>query len=693
MNHGRYRLLNLIYESEHGQQHLAEDEKLGREVVVSLLPPRPPLARWERIRRLTTVKHPHIAQIYDFKLDEGGVPLVVTEAATASVGVGSLPLPTAVSQFIHLADALAVAHQNGLTHGRVSPTSIRHHPHKTDLLWADWPLTTSLPDALPRDDVRQLVNLLRHTAVDIPPPLDAQLDTFLEQEEPTALGLARLLRTAVLPDSQPDPDPPPASETPLPTAPSFLSPSEPLPPPRLSLRLIPDLVTLTAGEATTCTADLVNEASIVIHVAPHVTGLPASWLTFEPPLLQLLPQEEAQLRLTITPPRSSEARAGQYAFELQALSVEHEGQVAATAVGQATVAPFVQVHTTPLQPAQLKNHGRVALTLHNQSNRAVTGQIKGLDQSGQLVLGGVPTSYTLQPDEHTAVDIEARPRRRPLLGTSERLSFEVQVTAEGDPLARHTAQLESRPYLPLWALPLTTVLLLFCCMASFFLYSSAQNRALAATARAEAIINEQNIAATLTRAAVEIILVQTPPTATFAPPTLIPTLTPRLIFSPTPSHTPTLEPTVAEDDTATPTIIPSPSLTPSATPALTDTVPFTPTATLTMTLTPEITATLTITDTPTLSVTVTVTPTGTGTVTPTATLETETDENRQGDEATVPLNTAVLTPLWLFYLEQNERVGHVADRLHAPSTEWVILTRDMAPKKTFNFSLGSYELF
>ncbi len=120
----------------------ARDQLLGRPVTIYLLPPGVPVPRAviEAVQSAAKVTDPRLAAIYDtdFNPKTAEYPYIVSEWAPGTpledlVLSGpfppTLPRPAlAAAMMADAADAIAVAHQAGRPHLRLTPRSLRWHP-------------------------------------------------------------------------------------------------------------------------------------------------------------------------------------------------------------------------------------------------------------------------------------------------------------------------------------------------------------------------------------------------------------------------------------------------------------------------------------------------------------------------------------------------------------------------------------
>src|SRR5215212_4579153 len=125
-NLNNYRIQEKLGVGGQGEVYKAVDAKLGRTVVVKVLPPdltvkEANLKRFEREARLaSSLDHPNICTIFD--MDEaGGVHYIAMQYVEGRnvrqlVNGRPLELPSALSIAIQVADALAAAHARGIIH-------------------------------------------------------------------------------------------------------------------------------------------------------------------------------------------------------------------------------------------------------------------------------------------------------------------------------------------------------------------------------------------------------------------------------------------------------------------------------------------------------------------------------------------------------------------------------------------------
>src|SRR5260370_168928 len=136
---GNYRILEKIGAGGQGTVYKTTDTKLGRSVVIKVLPPEltakeANLKRFEREARLASaLDHPNICTIFDLN-EIGGVNFIAMQFVEGKnvrqlVNGRPLDLRSALSIAIQVADALAVAHAPGTIHRDIKAGNEMVTPH------------------------------------------------------------------------------------------------------------------------------------------------------------------------------------------------------------------------------------------------------------------------------------------------------------------------------------------------------------------------------------------------------------------------------------------------------------------------------------------------------------------------------------------------------------------------------------
>jgi len=131
---GPYEILSPLGAGGMGEVYLARDTRLGRDVAIKVLPPH--LAddpqsrqRFEReARAVSGLNHPHICTLHDVGEQDGVHFLVMEhlegETLARRLEKGALPVEEALGYAIEIADALDVAHRQGVVHRDLKPGNV-----------------------------------------------------------------------------------------------------------------------------------------------------------------------------------------------------------------------------------------------------------------------------------------------------------------------------------------------------------------------------------------------------------------------------------------------------------------------------------------------------------------------------------------------------------------------------------------
>ncbi|MDQ4120814.1 MAG: protein kinase [Acidobacteriota bacterium] len=134
---GKYRIEQLLREDAFGKTFRATHVLMEKAVAVKILNPElatnaPVVADFQQeAKLLSRLSHPHVLGVTDYGVDEQrGVPFLVMENFDGQTlkdliqEEGAQPLRRAVTILTQTADALSIAHENGLIHGALRSDSI-----------------------------------------------------------------------------------------------------------------------------------------------------------------------------------------------------------------------------------------------------------------------------------------------------------------------------------------------------------------------------------------------------------------------------------------------------------------------------------------------------------------------------------------------------------------------------------------
>jgi Tol biopolymer transport system component len=131
---GHYRIVSRLGRGGMGEVYMAEDTRLDRKVALKVLPPEMAdtperRARFEReAKTIAALNHPNIVTIFSVE-DVDDVPFLTMELVegktlTDLIPEGGMPLDRLLEVAVPMADALATAHEAGITHRDLKPDNV-----------------------------------------------------------------------------------------------------------------------------------------------------------------------------------------------------------------------------------------------------------------------------------------------------------------------------------------------------------------------------------------------------------------------------------------------------------------------------------------------------------------------------------------------------------------------------------------
>ncbi len=133
---GTYRIIRPLAEGGCGEVYLAAHTRLPGRFAVKLLhrslaQDADALSRFRQEAEITSsLRHPHIVQVFDFNVTDTGVPFLVMELLEGTLlsqridRIGALDPTTAVHIIDQIANALSAAHSRGIVHRDLKPENV-----------------------------------------------------------------------------------------------------------------------------------------------------------------------------------------------------------------------------------------------------------------------------------------------------------------------------------------------------------------------------------------------------------------------------------------------------------------------------------------------------------------------------------------------------------------------------------------
>ncbi|MFG2643344.1 hydrolytic protein [Streptomyces sp. NPDC048370] len=189
---------------------------------------------------------------------------------------------------------------------------------------------------------------------------------------------------------------------------------------------MPTVTVSPGGEATT-TLNVRNDSDIVEAYTFTVVGDCAAWSTVEPARLSLYPGTSETVTVRLSPPRSSEVRAGEKPLGVRVLPVEHPENV----VVPETTVRVEAFHEVRQELAPRRRRGwlgaRYRIALRNQGNTPVSLALAARQAGEELTLRTTPQRRRLEPGETAEVGLKARVRSLVWFGEPVSWPFEIEV--------------------------------------------------------------------------------------------------------------------------------------------------------------------------------------------------------------------------------------------------------------------------
>ena len=207
-----------------------------------------------------------------------------------------------------------------------------------------------------------------------------------------------------------------------------------------------------------------NTGAVVERVDVRIAGVPATWVTFDPPSVNLDVNAEAQVRVVFHPPRTPDNLAGPRIFEVRAWCVgESASAVTAHVVQQGVVSveAFGSLALSLDPPTQQsKGATRFAVLVSNQGNTPVDAAVEVGDPQRGTRLHASAQSVSLAAGASGELTVDVVPAKRILTGSPKHHRLSIGVTPRLGPPVQTEAVLTQLPLLPRWAPRVAAVLLL-----------------------------------------------------------------------------------------------------------------------------------------------------------------------------------------------------------------------------------------
>ncbi|MFJ9692365.1 hydrolytic protein [Kitasatospora sp. NPDC101183] len=220
-------------------------------------------------------------------------------------------------------------------------------------------------------------------------------------------------------------------------------------------------LTVEPGGTATTTLTVRNDLDIVEAYALEVVGDCAAWTTVEPARVSLYPGTSETVTVRLAPPRSAEARAGDFPLGIRVLPVEHP-ELATVPEATVTVLPFHELRAT-LAPRRRRGwlRARYRASVRNLGNAPAAVAFTPGQAGEDLRFRVAPEKLRLEPGATGEVRVQARARRLIWFGKPTTWPFEVKVAPEDadSPGPSVDGEFVQLAVLPKWLLALLAALI------------------------------------------------------------------------------------------------------------------------------------------------------------------------------------------------------------------------------------------
>jgi beta-lactam-binding protein with PASTA domain len=218
-------------------------------------------------------------------------------------------------------------------------------------------------------------------------------------------------------------------------------------------------VSVEPGARATILGLIRNQSDVVDNFDLSVRGLPEGWWTIAPATAYLVPYGtsgtyEQEIQIHIHPPRSPEAQARPWSFEVVAVSRTYGGEVAA-APASVTIGPYFDI-ATELRPERASGRlkARYRLTVRNKANARTEVAISAEDTDAECRFRFAEPSVALEPGNAIECPFTVVPPKQIWIGRTLERRFQVTATPIGVELPQppRIAAYRQRAWLPWWLL-------------------------------------------------------------------------------------------------------------------------------------------------------------------------------------------------------------------------------------------------
>lgn len=262
----------------------------------------------------------------------------------------------------------------------------------------------------------------------------------------------------------------------------------------VELFLSRDNITIDPGQAVELTVDIVNRSDQRDRVAVQVQGIPDQWVILEDGYITVAARSTTSTVMRVQVPRDAGAAVGRQRFRVVARSQTYPD--ARVAVSASLIVGTFTAFEASLEPAEVRVPDTISVSVLNKGNVPLDLAVVGHDADQVLQFEGESGRVQAAAGGQVVVPLEVSAKSRSLMGSADRIPFEVEVrarTTTGQTAGQQTLEgaAISQPLVPAWLQYALLALVVFSCvtLAMVLLFNTflGGNAAAAVTGTASAV--------------------------------------------------------------------------------------------------------------------------------------------------------------------------------------------------------------
>ncbi len=228
----------------------------------------------------------------------------------------------------------------------------------------------------------------------------------------------------------------------------------------LAMVLDQSVIDVQPGATASFRVTVRNTGALVEGCSVSVRGIPAAWQRMDPDHFNLDVDDQRDVQVHITPPRSAKTTAGRTALAIVVRSEVNE-EIQQRADATLVIEPFFEL-TTALEPVEIegKRGGYTYVNVENRGNKSERIAFVGNDPGKRLRFSFRPAELEVRPGQRGSVGVDVRARRRVWGGAEKPRQFSVTANgAEGPPPPPMQGRFGQLPSWPRWVIPVIAAVL------------------------------------------------------------------------------------------------------------------------------------------------------------------------------------------------------------------------------------------